>query len=85
VNSVIQVSTTEIKSIIDKGIPFFVLFDKPRDIGSLDSIKEFKKKFSIKKNTKIGHLGTLDPFASGLLVVGLNGASRLMELCLKHN
>jgi tRNA pseudouridine55 synthase len=38
----------------------------------------FKKKIGRPK-IKIGHLGTLDPFASGLLLIGVGGALRLNE------
>ncbi|MCK5114342.1 MAG: tRNA pseudouridine(55) synthase TruB [Phycisphaerae bacterium] len=31
------------------------------------------------RKTKVGHAGTLDPFASGVLVLGIGGATRLVE------
>lgn len=43
-----------------------LLVDKPAGITSYDVIRKAKKAFNI---SKIGHGGTLDPFATGLLVV----------------
>lgn len=44
----------------------FFLINKPKSWSSYDVIRFFKKKFGFKK---IGHAGTLDPLATGLLVV----------------
>ena len=41
--------------------------DKPRDITSFGVVKLVKK---ITKMKKVGHGGTLDPFATGVLVIG---------------
>lgn len=46
----------------------FLLIDKPAGFTSNDVLNILKKKTGIKK---MGHSGTLDPFATGLLVVGL--------------
>jgi len=43
-----------------------ILIDKPSGITSYDVIRILKKKLDVKK---IGHTGTLDPLASGLLIV----------------
>lgn len=49
-----------------------LLLDKPKEWTSFDAVNKIKnlvrKKFSLKK-FKIGHSGTLDPMATGLLVV----------------
>ena len=42
------------------------LIDKPLDFTSFDIVRIFKKKFNLKK---AGHSGTLDPKATGLLIV----------------
>lgn len=54
----------------------FALIDKSINISSqkIDSI--LKKKYNL---NKVGHLGTLDPLASGLLVVGINSATRYFK------
>src|SRR5690606_26347263 len=38
-----------------------------------------------KRGTKAGHAGTLDPFASGLLVVLLGRVTRLMPIVVGHD
>lgn len=50
--------------------------DKPAGITSYDVIREFKHK--IKPDYKIGHGGTLDPFASGVLLLLLGKATKKM-------
>ena len=47
----------------------FLLINKPVGITSYDVIRAVKKMLPPK--TKIGHSGTLDPFASGLLILGI--------------
>lgn len=54
----------------------FLFIDKPSGITSHDVVDEIRKKFGIKK---VGHSGTLDPFASGLLIVGVGKATRLLD------
>lgn len=55
----------------------FLLIDKPEGYTSQDVDSIVKKRLGLKK---VGHLGTLDPFATGLLVLALGNATRLMEL-----
>ncbi len=46
-----------------------LLIDKEKGITSFDVIRRLKPKFP--KKTKIGHAGTLDPLASGLMIVAI--------------
>jgi tRNA pseudouridine55 synthase len=48
--------------------------NKPRDISSQDAVSKAKKIMKVKK---AGHTGTLDPSATGVLLVCLNKATRL--------
>lgn len=57
--------------------PEFVLVDKPVGITSFGVVREVKRTFLEKR---VGHLGTLDPFATGLLVVALGKMTRLLPL-----
>lgn len=50
------------------------LGDKKEDITSFSSLSEYKRTY---KGEKIGHAGTLDKFASGLMVVLIGGATKL--------
>ncbi|PCI20311.1 tRNA pseudouridine(55) synthase TruB [Candidatus Wolfebacteria bacterium] len=55
-----------------------LLIDKPKGITSFDVIRVLRKKLSIKK---MGHSGTLDPLASGLMLIGVNeGTKQLKDL-----
>lgn len=49
--------------------------DKPRDLSSNQALSQIKKKFKIKK---MGHTGTLDPFATGVLPVFIDEATKLI-------
>ena len=51
-----------------------MLVDKPAGITSHDVVATVRRRFRIKA---VGHTGTLDPFATGLLVMVLGGATRL--------
>ena len=51
-----------------------ILVDKPVGITSFDVVKKIRKITGIRK---IGHTGTLDPFASGLLPVCIGKATRI--------
>ena len=51
-----------------------IALNKPKDITSQDAVTKVKKILKIKK---AGHTGTLDPMATGLLLVCVNRATRL--------
>jgi len=53
----------------------WLLIDKPIGISSFQAINKFKRILG----AKVGHCGTLDPFASGFLLVAVGKATRLVE------
>ena len=61
--------------------------DKPYRWTSADVIRKVKyqaiRHFS-KKNLKVGHAGTLDPLATGVLLVCIGKATKLAEELQKH-
>lgn len=62
--------------------------DKPYRWTSADVIRKIKflacRHFG-KKNLKVGHAGTLDPLATGLLLVCIGKATKLAEIFQKHD
>lgn len=54
-----------------------LLVNKPKGITSRDVVNKIEKIFDTKK---VGHNGTLDPLAEGLLVVTINKATKINEL-----
>lgn len=58
----------------------WLLLDKAVGISSAKAISYLKKSLNLK--SKIGHAGTLDPFASGLLLVGVGKATKLMQYAI---
>ncbi len=57
----------------------FLLVDKPKNMTSHDVVLSLKRRFKFKK---IGHTGTLDPFASGLLIMCIGKATKLSDMFL---
>ncbi|MFC1632523.1 tRNA pseudouridine(55) synthase TruB [Patescibacteria group bacterium] len=54
----------------------FLIINKQKDWTSHDVVAKLR---SITSLRKIGHTGTLDPFATGVLVVGIGKATKLFE------
>ncbi|MCQ2790100.1 MAG: tRNA pseudouridine(55) synthase TruB, partial [bacterium] len=54
----------------------FLNVDKPVGITSHDVVSKLRRVLKIKQ---IGHTGTLDPFASGVLPIAIGKATRLIE------
>jgi tRNA pseudouridine55 synthase len=52
-----------------------LLYDKPAGVTSHDVVAQVRRE----SGSKAGHAGTLDPFATGLLMILLGGATRLQR------
>ncbi|MEA2005366.1 MAG: tRNA pseudouridine(55) synthase TruB [Acidobacteriota bacterium] len=59
-----------------------ILVNKPQGLTSHDIVIKIRKLFNIQK---VGHFGTLDPLATGLLVVSVGKATRLSQFYVKQN
>lgn len=57
-----------------------LLLNKPKGISSFRFISNIKKKLGVEK---IGHAGTLDPMASGLMIVGINDGTKSLNNYVK--
>jgi len=57
------------------GLDGFILIDKPPSLTSQQVVSRVKRALGVRK---AGHAGTLDPMATGLLVVGIGKATRLL-------
>ncbi|XKT74951.1 MAG: tRNA pseudouridine(55) synthase TruB [Patescibacteria group bacterium UBA2103] len=57
-----------------------ILVDKPKGITSFDAIRQLRRELGIKK---MGHAGTLDPLASGLLIIATEEDTKKLEQFLK--
>ena len=56
-----------------------LLVDKPEGPSSAQVVQKVKTILGAKK---VGHLGTLDPFASGLLLIGINEGTKVADIFL---
>jgi tRNA pseudouridine55 synthase len=62
--------------VVDSGL---LLIDKPAGPSSAQVVHRVKVLLRAKK---VGHLGTLDPFASGLLLLGINEGTKVADIFL---
>lgn len=51
----------------------YLIIDKPANVTSFDCIRNLKR--HLPRGTRIGHAGTLDPFATGIMIVGIGRAA----------
>lgn len=61
-------------------LPEILLIDKPIGITSFDVIRDLRRTTGIKK---FGHAGTLDPLASGLMILGVEGGTKKLTEFIK--
>ncbi len=57
-----------------------ILYDKPRDISSHDVVYRVRR--ALPRKTRVGHAGTLDPFATGLLLVLVGRGTRAQRFLM---
>ncbi len=57
-------------------------YNKPAGVSSHDIVYKFRRHFGTKK---VGHAGTLDPFASGLLIILVGKATKLSDTFLNKD
>ena len=57
-----------------------ILYDKPAGITSHDVVARVRRRFP--RGVKVGHAGTLDPFATGLLLVLVGRATRVQRFIM---
>ena len=60
-----------------------LLIDKPKGVTSYDVIRRLKNKYP--SGTKIGHAGTLDPNATGLMIIGVGVGTKKLHSYLGQN
>jgi tRNA pseudouridine55 synthase len=63
-------------------LPGLLLVDKPAGMTSHDVVARARRVLSVRK---VGHAGTLDPMATGLLVLGVGAATRLLGYVGGHD
>ncbi|VVM06904.1 tRNA pseudouridine synthase B [Methylacidimicrobium cyclopophantes] len=59
-----------------------LLLDKPKGCTSHDLVDFLRRRFGLRK---VGHCGTLDPLATGLLVLVLGRATRIQDLLMAED
>ena len=59
-----------------------VLYDKPAGVTSHDVVAKMRRALRSGARVKVGHAGTLDPFATGLLLVLVGRATRVQRFLM---
>ena len=59
-----------------------LIVDKPQGVTSHDIVAAVRGALHMKR---VGHAGTLDPMATGALVVGFGNATRLLNVIVEHD
>jgi tRNA pseudouridine55 synthase len=57
-----------------------LLYDKPSGVSSHDIVATVRRELG--RGTKVGHAGTLDPFATGLLLILIGRATRVQRFLM---
>ena len=60
----------------------FLVIDKPAGMTSHDVVAQLRKRLGTKQ---VGHAGTLDPMATGVLVIGVNNATKFLQYIVNGN
>jgi tRNA pseudouridine55 synthase len=58
-----------------------LLVDKPAGVTSHDVVAKIRR--SLGRGVKVGHAGTLDPFATGLLIIGVGRGTRIQRFMME--
>src|SRR5579872_3213715 len=68
--------------ITNNKIKSLIVIDKPHGITSMTVVRILRRILKPLKITKVGYAGTLDPYATGVLIVGIGreGTKQLGEL-----
>ena len=59
-----------------------IIVDKEINKTSFDVVRDIRKKYNTKK---VGHIGTLDLMATGVLVVLVGNATKLSDYLMEHD
>ncbi|MDC4233022.1 tRNA pseudouridine(55) synthase TruB [Actinomyces sp. B33] len=65
----------------DTPVPGLVVVDKPQGMTSHDVVSRVRR---LAGTRKVGHAGTLDPMATGVLVLGIGKATKLLTWVTGH-
>ena len=59
-----------------------LIVDKPLGKTSFDCVRDVRKQYNTKK---VGHIGTLDPMATGVLAILIGQATKLSDYLMEHD
>lgn len=59
-----------------------LIIDKPKGVTSHDLVAAVRSRLGMRR---VGHAGTLDPMATGVLIIGFGHATRLLNVIVGHD
>lgn len=74
--TLIHTSVQKPKLNQNKVLSGLVFVDKPAGLTSHDVVAKLRKRFGTRR---VGHGGTLDPMATGLLIIGIENGTKLLQ------
>ncbi len=77
-----QDASCRIPADVEPGENGLLVVDKPEGLTSFGVVARVKRRFKL---NKAGHCGTLDPFATGVLVICVNQATRIADQLLNQS
>ena len=66
----------------ESGLSFVLAVNKPAGMSSHDVVNRLRRAFG---ERRIGHFGTLDPLAEGVMLLGVGSAARLDRYLVEHD
>ena len=66
----------------DNPRPGLLVIDKPQGLTSHDVVSRVRR---LARTRKVGHGGTLDPMATGVLIIGIGKATKLLTWVSGHS
>jgi tRNA pseudouridine55 synthase len=72
----ILISIRKMKPNLNKVQSGLVFVDKPAGLTSHDVVAKLRRRFGTRR---VGHGGTLDPMATGLLIIGIENGTKLLQ------
>ena len=57
----------------------WIVIDKPSGLTSAAVVARVKKHFNLPRKFKVGHAGTLDPLATGILPIAIGEATKVVR------
>ena len=73
---------TKVKVDLKVAANGWLIIDKPLNITSTDVVRKIKQFYGLSRVVKVGHAGTLDPMATGVLPIAVGEATKVVNFVM---